>query len=202
MHTATGTPIDPALVAGARGGSESARAALYTALATGVFTLVRRILGSESLAEDVLQDTFVEVFTKLEELRDDAAIAGWVRRIAVNRALSHLRSSWVSKRVDWAPEDFQALASATVPHSDCARLEAALDALPHTARAVVWLYDVEGYTHQEIADLMGRSVSFSKSRLSRAHASLREYLGANYRSADIEIANEGTELCVGRLKTI
>lgn len=202
METAAGTPIDPALVSGARAGSESAQAALYSALARGIFTLVRRILGSDALAEDVLHDTFVEVFTKLGELREDAAIVGWVRRIAVNRALSHLRSSWVSKRVEWSPEDFQAMPSTTELHSDTARLEAALDALPHTARAVVWLYDVEGYTHQEIAEMMGRSVSFSKSRLSRAHASLREILGETDHSPDRGTVNEGTALCVGSLKTI
>lgn len=56
-------------------------------------------------------------------------------------------------------------------------LEAALERLPETARAVVWLHDVEGYTHEEIGDMMGKTVSFSKSQLARAHARLRRWLG-------------------------
>ena len=56
-------------------------------------------------------------------------------------------------------------------------LEAALERLPEVSRAVVWLHDVEGYTHNEIAEQMGKSVSFSKSQLSRAHVRLRRWLG-------------------------
>ena len=56
-------------------------------------------------------------------------------------------------------------------------LEAALERLPETSRAVVWLHDVEGYTHEEIAGMMGKTVSFSKSQLARAHARLRRWLG-------------------------
>ena len=56
-------------------------------------------------------------------------------------------------------------------------LETAMSRLSDTARAVVWLHDVEGYTHEEIANQMGRTVSFSKSQLARAHARLRTWLG-------------------------
>ncbi len=56
-------------------------------------------------------------------------------------------------------------------------MESAMERLSATSRAVVWLHDVEGYTHEDIAELMGKSVSFSKSQLSRAHARLRQWLG-------------------------
>ena len=202
METEPGTPIDAALVSRARRGDDAALAALYGALAGSVFTLVRRILGTDALAEDVLQDTFVEVFTKLDDLRDDAAIGAWTRRIAVNRALSHLRSSWVVRRVEWSVEEFHALPSGEELLDDTARLEAALDALPDAARAVVWLYDVEGYTHREIAGLMGRTVSFSKTKLARAHESLRAMLGHIDETGERESVIEGRKLCVGDLKTI
>jgi RNA polymerase sigma factor (sigma-70 family) len=202
METDSGLPIAPELVSLARGGDDAARAQLYGALAGSVYTLARRILGTDALAEDVLQDTFVDVFTKLSELRDDAAIGAWTRRIAVNRALSHLRSSWVVRRVDWSVEEFQELPSTQAGLDDTARLEAALDALPDAARAVVWLYDVEGYTHREIAGLMGRSVSFSKTRLARAHEILRTLLGHADETGESEAVSEGKELCVGELKTI
>jgi RNA polymerase sigma factor (sigma-70 family) len=56
-------------------------------------------------------------------------------------------------------------------------LETALQRLSDTARSVVWLHDVEGYTHEEIAEMMGKTTSFSKSQLARAHAKLRAWLG-------------------------
>jgi len=56
-------------------------------------------------------------------------------------------------------------------------LEAALERLPEVSRAVVWLHDVEGYTHEEIAAMMGKTPSFSKSQLARAHVKLRRWLG-------------------------
>jgi len=202
METDPASSIAPELVSLARSGDDAARAELYGALAGSVYTLARRILGTDALAEDVLQDTFVDVFTKLSELREDAAIGAWIRRIAVNRALSHLRSSWVARRVDWSVEDFHALPSTDDTIDDSARLEAALDALPDTARAVVWLYDVEGYTHAEIAGLMGRTVSFSKTRLARAHESLRAMLGHADEAGRSESVIEGKDICVGELKTI
>ena len=202
MDTASGASITTALVSSARDGCDSARAALYGELASSIFTLVRRILGSDSVAEDVLQDTFIHAFTRLEDLRDDAAFSAWLRRIAVNRALSHLRSPWTARRVDWSTEEFHAVPALAEGHMDTARLEAALDALPDTARAVVWLYDVEGYTHKEIAQLMGRSVSFSKTRLARAHASLREMLDGGEELNESQSTDEEKPLCVGELKTI
>ncbi len=188
--------IDPAIVRKARNGDDAARATLYDLLARDVYTLARRVLGSEAAPEDVLHEVFIDAFTKIDSLRDDSAFAAWLKRIAVNRALSHLRSNWVSKRVDWTQDDFMRLPAPVEPGADHERLEAALDALPHTARVVVWLYDVEGYTHREIAELMGLSVSFSKTRLARAHASLRAMLGKE------EESDQDESICVGELKTI
>ena len=209
MDEASAQPIEPGSVAAARAGDTAARAALYRLYAGRIYTLARRMLGSAALAEDVLQDTFVEVFTKLDELRDDAAFGAWARKIAVNRALSQLRSSWESKRVDWPDETAHAAQCSVESAIDGARLQAALDSLPAAARVVVWLYDVEGYTHREIAELTGRSVSYSKTRLARAHASLRQMLADAPVDANAKdeaplraTANEGSPICVGELKTI
>ncbi|MGD8323200.1 MAG: RNA polymerase sigma factor [Gammaproteobacteria bacterium] len=196
MEQSPSSSVDPVLVRRARSGEEAALAALYHSVATDVYTLVRRVTGSAELAEDVLHESFIDALTKLDDLRDDAAFAPWLKRIAVNRALSHLRSSWVSKRVDWTQDDFMRLPAPLEQACDSARLEAALDALPHAARVVVWLYDVEGYTHREIGELMGLSESFSKTRLARAHASLRAMLG------DEEGVNGEESICIGALKTI
>src|SRR5690606_23027959 len=97
----------------------------------------------------------------------------WVRRIAVNKCLMHLRSCWVARQ---APLDVEPPAPAASDAASALLLERALTALPATARVVVLLHDVEGYTHQEIGRLMGRTASFSKSQLARAHERLREML--------------------------
>jgi RNA polymerase sigma-70 factor (ECF subfamily) len=186
--------IDADLVNLARRGDGRAREAIYRALSSMVYTLARRMLASRSLAEDVLQETFIEVFTKLDELRADGEIRAWTKRIAVNKCLMHVRSSWVARRVDWDEQAIDAERADVLRVDDSAPLARALDALPHVARTVVWLHDVEGYTHKEIGTLMGRSTSFSKSQLARAHERLRALLAA-------EVAEEVEAICVSELKT-
>jgi RNA polymerase sigma-70 factor (ECF subfamily) len=180
--------VEPAVLAAARGGDVAAHARLYELFAPLVYTLGRRMLVSQALAEDVLQETFVEVLGKIESFRGEAGFGFWVRRIAVNKCLMHLRSSWVSRRSADEPPESSADDHGAEQLEHRAAIEAALAELTPTARAVVWLHDVEGYTHREIAESMGKTTSFSKSQLARAHERLRELL------AD-RAAEDGVELC-------
>lgn len=186
--------VDPAIVAGARGGESAAHTRLYEVFAPMVYSLARRMLVSPAHAEDVLQDTFIEVIRKIDTYRGEADIGFWVRRIAVNKCLMHLRSGWTSRQVDMELPD------APCPSADGEQavkqiaLAEALSQLPATSRAVVWLHDVEGYTHKEIGQLMGRTTSFSKSQLARAHERLRGLL-------EEESSEDGTEVCTPVLKT-
>jgi RNA polymerase sigma-70 factor, ECF subfamily len=168
--------IDAELLGRAQRGDGEAHAALYASFSGMVFTLARRMLASAALAEDVLQDTFVEVIRKSGSYRGDAAIGFWIRRIAVNKCLSHLRSAWVAQRASTADAEASLMGRTEDRADRTLELERALDALPALARAVVLMHDVEGYTHQEIGQLMGRSASFSKSQLARAHEKLRALL--------------------------
>jgi len=180
------TELEPEILERARRGDRDAHAALYRAYAPMVFTVARRMLGSTALAEDALQDSFIEVIRKADQFRGSSGVGHWIRRIAINKCLSQLRSPWMRKRVEVPEVADQCTdgAGETTGHElgldrlagQDAELERALDALSRTARAVVWLHDVEGYTHAEIARLMGRSTSFSKSQLARAHQRLRELL--------------------------
>jgi len=189
------TPLPPVaieVVARARGGDRAAHAELYSAFGRPVFTLARRMLASKALAEDVLQETFVEVICNIDRFRGDADVGTWIKRIAINKCLMHVRSSWVSRRSPETEEPAGEHRSGSV--DDQMALERALDCVPDVARAVVWLHDVEGYTHAEIGRLMGRTTSFSKSQLARAHERLRELLeGAEAKSE--------TSLCTPELKT-
>jgi RNA polymerase sigma factor (sigma-70 family) len=175
---------DPAILARARRGDMKAHEVLYASYGRPAYTLAMRILANPALAEEVLQDTCIEVIRHISDFREDAAFGGWVKRIATNKSLALLRSAWHRKSQSLAGED-EYVAPALEPAGsddpagrtgDREVLERALETLSSTARAVVWLYDVEGYSHQEIAQLMGKSVSFSKSQLARAHERLRAQL--------------------------
>lgn len=173
--------LTPETLVRARAGAVDAQEAIYHAFQRPVRTLARRLVPNVAVAEDLAQDVFVEVLTKLDQYDGRGSFAGWVRSITVNKCLMHLRSPWQRARrwLDSASEDGGAgwpeQRSASVT-GDTVDLERALARLGDTARAVVWLHDVEGYTHAEIGRLLGGTASFSKSQLARAHAHLRELL--------------------------
>lgn len=184
---------DTAVLERARAGDREAHARLYAAFGPMVYTLSRRMLASPAQAEDVLQETFVEVIRKIRTCRGDAEFGLWVRRIAVNKCLMHLRSGWVRRRVLGDSPELATAAGGPAPEEQLS-LERALALLSDTARAVVWLHDVEGFTHEEIGRLMGRSASFSKSQLARAHERLRRLLEG-------ERLDGAADLCTPILKT-
>ncbi|MDE2234580.1 MAG: PDZ domain-containing protein [Gammaproteobacteria bacterium] len=86
--------VDDALLKQARRGDSAAQAQLFSLFGRPVYTLARQLLVDSQLAEDILQGTFVEVLRNLRDFRGDAPLGMWIRRIAVNRCLAHLRSSW------------------------------------------------------------------------------------------------------------
>jgi RNA polymerase sigma-70 factor (ECF subfamily) len=157
-----------------RAGDPAAQEALYRAFESPVYNLVRRICRTTEDAEDVLQETFLEVYRSIGRFRGDGSLWGWVRTVASSKALMRLRRNRYRDAEELDEELAPVRRDDTALRMD---LEAALERLTPTARAVVWLHDVEGYTHEEIAGMMDRSVSFSKSQLSRAHARLRTWLG-------------------------
>ena len=157
-----------------KAGDPAAQEALYRAFEAPVYNLARRICRTTEDAEDVLQETFFEVFRSIDRFRGDGSLWGWVRTIASSKALMRLRRNKY-RDTDELQDDVTPL-----KREDAALrmdLESALERLSETSRAVVWLHDVEGYTHEEIAGMMQKTVSFSKSQLARAHGRLRRWLG-------------------------
>lgn len=177
----------------ARAGEDDALEQIYRAFERPVRTLARRLLAHRAAAEDVAQDVFVDVITRLHQYEGRGSFAGWVRSIVVSRCLMHLRSPWQRSRRWLAfprggeeamddgggrPTDAACAGHPAHEHGDAIDLERALARLGGTARTVVWLHDVEGYTHAEIGALFGATASFSKSQLARAHERLRAELQA------------------------
>jgi RNA polymerase sigma-70 factor (ECF subfamily) len=154
---------------------EASFRALYARHAAGVFALALRLSGSVSDGEEVLQETWIRAAARLGAFRWDSSLRTWLCGIAVNcwRELRRARAS------DPVPERFveDALRPAPVPPAgERIDLERALRALPDGYREVVVLHDVQGYTHGEIAEMLGIDPGTSKSQLSRGRGWLRERL--------------------------
>ena len=177
-------PSDDLLLQRARNGDLGAMEEVYRAYATPVYNLARRFCKRPQDAEEVAQETFLEVFKSLGRFRGEAPFWVWIRRIAASKALMRIREAERKKEEPLdgkAGDGAEALAGSrpdpgTPVDNERVALEKALAELPTMSRAVVWLHDVEGYTHEEIAELFDRSVSFSKSQLARAHERLRALL--------------------------
>ena len=164
------------LVARARAGDLEALEALYRAFETPVYNVALRMLRTPEDAEDVLQETFLEVVRSIRQYRGEGHLWGWIRQIAASKALMRIRREQVREAEVF--DETTAAGHAGHNVGQALDLERAMQELSETGRAVVWLHDVEGYTHEEIAEMMGKTVSFSKSQLARAHARLRRALGA------------------------
>ena len=162
------------VVARARTGDPEALETLFRAYEVPVYNLARRICRTTEDAEDALQETFLEVCRSIGRYREEGSLWGWIRTIAASKALMRLRRN---KYRDTDELHDEVIGERREDNHLRMDLEAALERLSETSRAVVWLHDVEGYTHEEIAGMMGKTPSFSKSQLARAHARLRRWLG-------------------------
>ena len=162
----------------ARRGDPRAHEVLFRTYAAAVYDLALRLLQQPAAADEILQDTFVEVLSRITAFRGDAPIGAWIREIAVNKCLMQFRSGWQRYRRT-LDEDAEWLREPMFTESLAERIDLgrALALLAPMSRVVVWLHDVEGYTHHEIARRTGKSISFSKSQLARAHRRLQAVLG-------------------------
>ncbi|MGH7483133.1 MAG: RNA polymerase sigma factor [Longimicrobiales bacterium] len=159
-------------------GDPAAERALYDGHVDRVYRLAYRLAGSDDLAREATQETFIRAFAKLSDFRGDAALGTWLHSITVSSTLNLLRKV---KRFRARELDLDAAgAIGTTPFEPQPRLreklKRALDALPEHYRIVVVMHDLEGYTHEEIGATLGVARGTSKARLSRARAQLREEL--------------------------
>ncbi|WP_243699983.1 RNA polymerase sigma factor [Lysobacter sp. N42] len=173
--------VPEAVLARARSGEHAAFEQIYRCFERPVYTLALRLCGQPDDAADVLQDTMLKVFAGLRGFRGGSPFWGWLRQVAVNEALMRLRRR---RQLDaelpidgaFGAQDFEDLAPPPSAAADAAALTRALLKLPPATRTVLWLHHAEGFTHEEIADLMQRSTSFSKSQLARGGRRLRALL--------------------------
>ncbi len=177
------------MIQGARAGDRMAIEALYAKYAPRVYAVVRRLAGEDALAEDWAQEAWVRAIRALPKFRGDAQFSTWIHRIAVNSALHGQR--WRGRRA--GREESLPATYAAPPTDERAvlkvRIERALTRLPERMRQVLVLHDVEGHTHEEIAEMLGIMPGTSKSQLFKARAHMRTLL-----SGAREAVN-GEEVC-------
>ena len=170
--------VPATLLERARRGEAAAFEHLYRSFERPVFTLALRLTGRREEAQDVLQETMIKLLDRIVAFRGDSPFWGWLRQIAVNEALMLMRRR--GKFVVEGEFDEAVLTDGEqmLPPraADAAILARALSELPGATRSVLWLYHAEGYTNEEIAAAMGKSLSFSKSQLARGTRRLRVLL--------------------------
>ncbi|MCL4236771.1 MAG: sigma-70 family RNA polymerase sigma factor [Anaerolineae bacterium] len=185
---------DDDLVARLQAGDQSAYAQLVEENAGKIYRLALRMMGNETDAEDVLQETFLSAFRSIDRFEARSSLSTWLYRIASNAALMRLRRKEPEQvsvdepleRDDGEMIPRQFFDFCCLPEDDLLREEAraemmhAVEELPATLRSVFVLRDIEGLSTEETAEALDLSISAVKSRLMRARLRLREQLSAYF----------------------
>lgn len=180
------TTVDDALLLACRQGEPAAQQQLYRLLAYGLMGVCLRYCPSRAEAEDALQNTFVKIFTRLDQYRGQGPFEAWARRIAVTTSLHALEQHRLrhpgpgGELLDEMAGTLLAAEPSVLDHLATTDLLALLDRLPPGYRAVLNLYAVEGYSHREIGKLLGISEGTSKSQLARGRRLLEIRLAAQH----------------------
>jgi RNA polymerase sigma-70 factor (ECF subfamily) len=174
---------DVDLAARIRSGEASAFEALYQQHATRLYNLASRMAGRSGDAEDLLQEIFLLAYRKIGSYRGDASLGTWLYRLAMNHCLDVLRSrqarmGLVTDSMDEPDSTPVAAPLPTLTAVSRIDLERAIETLPPACRAAFLLHDVEGFGHNEVADILGVSEGTSKSQVHKARLRIRARLGA------------------------
>jgi len=169
------------LIEASRQGDRLAQARLYQLYHRAMYNICTRMLGDPVAAEDALQEAFVNAFRKLHLFEGRSTFGAWLKRIVINKCLSHLNRKQyytepIDERVMEYPDDDDGSSNGIELDLVPEKVHAAIKTLPEGCRVVFTLYQLEGYDHQEIAQILGVSVSTSKSQFHRAKKLLRERL--------------------------
>ncbi len=145
-------------------GKTNAQRKIYELFATPVYNLAYRMTYNSSDAMDITHDVFLKIFQKITQNKDPKVFGFWVRKITLNTTLTLIKNNErVITTVDFKEKTIHADRNETL-----SSLEFAFNQLPKTSRTVLWLFEVEGMSHEEIAKIYGKSTSFSKTHLYRA----------------------------------
>jgi RNA polymerase sigma-70 factor (ECF subfamily) len=169
---------EPELIARVVAGDRLAARELYDAHAPRVFRLAFRLTGEADLARELVQETFVRAFAQLGRFRGESALSTWLHRVTISVVSNAMRKVKRFRARETDLDEANAMPVTTrVTEPDLRdRLHRAIDELPEIYRVTLVMHDVEGYTHEEIASVLGVAEGTCKSRLSVARAQVREKL--------------------------
>lgn len=163
------------LIQGCLEGKRRMQAELYARFSPRMYAVCLRYAGNSAEAEDILQEGFIKVYKKLDSFRSEGSFEGWIRRIFVNTAIEHFRRKRYLQPVTEKEENtIEGKYFSILDELAEKDILALVQELSPGYRTVFNLYVVEGYTHKEIADMMGISEGTSKSQLSRAKVILQD----------------------------
>ena len=165
------------LIEACKHGDRKAQFKLYQLYAKAMYNICVRILGNQAQAEDALQEAFVNAFHKLHMFEGRSSFGAWLKRIVINKCLSQLKR----KQLIWEPIDENTLERVEQEpirevELDGTQIHRAIKELPQGCRVIFTLYQLEGYDHKEISEILNISVSTSKSQYHRAKKLLQEKL--------------------------
>lgn len=162
-----------ALVEQSRAGDRNAQYQLYGLYVDAMFNVAMRLLTIREDAEDVLQESFVEAFKKLDSFRFESTFGAWLKRIVINRSINHLKAKRMfSSSLENEGEPMEEDEEVGVDQVEIEKVKTGLGQLPEGYKQIITLYLIEGYDHVEIGDIMGISTSTSKSQYHRAKKKL------------------------------
>jgi len=163
------------LIHGCLNGERRMQEELYRRFAPKMYAVCLRYAGNSEEAQDILQEGFIKIFKKLSSFRGEGSFEGWIRRIFVNTSIEHFRRKNylqpVTEREENTIEGKYLSVLDSLAEKDIMSL---IQELSPGYRTVFNLYDIEGYTHKEIGDMLGISEGTSKSQLSRAKVILQD----------------------------
>jgi RNA polymerase sigma-70 factor (ECF subfamily) len=179
------------LIQRAQEGDPAAIREIYRTYSPRVYAIVKRLAADDGLAEDWAQEAWVRIFRALGSFRGEARFTTWLHRIAVNSALHGRR--WRERRIRHEAPMLESMPARARNDETLLRmkLERAMQQLPDRMRQVLVLHDIEGYTHEDIAEFLGVTTGTSKSQLFKARARMRELLRPAY-----EERVKGEEACL------
>jgi RNA polymerase sigma factor (sigma-70 family) len=165
------------LIERCKGSNRDAQFELYRLYSRAMYNTALRMVQNTHDAEDLLQSTFIEVFTKIDTFRYESSIGAWIKRITINKCINFLKGKRIAFQELNQGHD-QAVSSEPEPEPrySVESINQAIAKLPEGYRVVFSLYAVEGYDHEEIGQILGVTEATSKSQYSRAKAKLREML--------------------------
>lgn len=173
------------LIEACKRGDRAAQKAMYDRLAPRMFSICIRYVGDRCVAEDILQDGFVTLFTRLDSYKGEGSFEGWARKIFVTTALMYLRKKDALKMSDELESATGIMTEVTgqMENIGYKELMEIIMSLPTGFRTVFNLYAVEGYSHKEIANILGISEITSRTQYSRARAILQNKIEERRRNA-------------------